>query len=75
MPLKPGKAICGGNWGNNQYSQSHESFILVVTDIGQEMFGRRRSKRVYMYVSGLRETETLVKKNYSTGTDSLILIC
>lgn len=38
IPLKPGKTICGGNWGNNQDSQSHEWFILVVTDIGQEMF-------------------------------------
>lgn len=45
IPLKPGKAICGGNWGNNRDSQGHESFILVVTDTEQERFSRRRSKR------------------------------
>lgn len=45
IPRKPGKAICGGDWGNNQDSRSHESFILVVTDVGQEMFCRRRNER------------------------------
>lgn len=42
IPLKPGEAICGGDWGINQDNQSHERFVLVVTDIGQEMFWRRR---------------------------------
>jgi len=32
------KAVCGGNWGNNVNNRSRESFILVATDAGQEMF-------------------------------------